>query len=202
MVSYTISHVDTRPSDWSGIPELEIGSCLFASPMTERVTAKLCWSEEAFHVQLRAVEKEILARYTEHTDPVWTDSCLEMFFAPVEDDKRYFNFECNPNGAVCFGFGYGRHDRIRLLPFADLKALCHLETVRTAEGWGVNFSMPEELVRLFFPSFRLESGRKMRANFYKCGDDLSCPDERTWSPITNGNTDFHQSEFFGELIFG
>jgi len=202
MISYTVSHVESKPTDWSGIPELELAYCFDKSPLTERVYARVCWSGEAFHVQLRAVESAILARYTRHTDPVWTDSCLEMFFSPVDGDGRYFNFECNPNGAVCFGFGYGRYDRIRLLPFADLKTLCSLETVRTDDGWGVNFSMPEEVIRLFFPEFSLESGRKMHANFYKCGEDLPQNDERMWSPITNGNSDYHQSEFFGELILG
>ena len=202
MKTHIVPHVEKRPEDWSAIPAIELDACLAKSPTTAFVEARICWSEEAFHVQLHAADEEILARYTKNTDPVWTDSCLEIFFSPMAGDGRYFNFECNPNGAVCFGFGYGRYDRIKLLPYTPVKELCSLQTNRVSDGWTVEYSMPESLIRLFFPTFRLKQGITMRANFYKCGDDLQNHDERTWNPITNGKTDYHQPEFFGQLIFG
>ena len=74
-----------------------------------------------------------------------------------------------------------------------------IEPFREHDLWGVSYCVPQSVIRLFMPDFTLRAGLHMRANFYKCGDDLCPPHELCWSPITNGVTDFHQPAFFGDL---
>jgi hypothetical protein len=44
-------------------------------------------------------------------------------------------------------------------------------------------------------------GKKCRANFYKCGDDLPEPHFLAWNMINTEEPDFHRPEFFGTLEF-
>ena len=48
----------------------------------------------------------------------------------------------------------------------------------------------------------LEEGGRLRANFYKCGDDLPVPHFVSWNPITTEKPNFHRPECFGELVLG
>lgn len=183
------------------IPKLKIDQYMVRPEASVCASAQLCWTHDALRVYMTAMEHTILARFNGEYDAVCRDSCLEFFFSPMENDNRYFNIEINPNGACFFGFGYDRESLIRLHPW-DIRNLLDIHTCRTNEGWSVAFSMPLELIRLFFPNFTLCSGIKMRANFYKCGDDLEPNHELMWNRIENNNPDFHQSQFFGELILG
>jgi hypothetical protein len=42
---------------------------------------------------------------------------------------------------------------------------------------------------------------KCKANFYKCGDELSQPHYLSWNNIKSGKPNFHLPEFFGEINF-
>ena len=45
------------------------------------------------------------------------------------------------------------------------------------------------------------SATRVRANFYKCGDNLTEPHYLAWNNIKSAKPDFHLPEFFGTLIF-
>ncbi|MFY9152364.1 MAG: carbohydrate-binding family 9-like protein, partial [Prolixibacteraceae bacterium] len=45
------------------------------------------------------------------------------------------------------------------------------------------------------------SGKKMRGNFYKCGDGLSVPHFVSWTKIKTEKPSFHEPAFFGGLEF-
>lgn len=201
MNRYTIPKCSGDSADWKDVPEVRIAYNLVESPFPVQASAQMCWSESAIHVLMTAQEEPILARFTGNCDPVCHDSCLEIFLSPIVGDMRYFNFEFNPNGACYFGFGSGRENLMRLHPW-DLQKLLSVKTWREGNRWGVCFDIPLETIRLFMPEFTLYEGRRMRGNFYKCCEDLSPTHELVWNPITNGVSDFHQPEFFGELVLG
>ena len=198
MKRYIVPHFE-KDIDWRRVDELHIDQYQFAPQRAVKATAKVCWTAHALHVHMTAKEPEILAQYHGDCDPVYEDSCLEMFVCPCAGDDRYFNLECNPNGSMYFGFGYGRDDRMRLHP-ADIRALLAVKTNVKEDEWMADFALSRDTIALFFPDFHFKSGARMRANFYKCGNRITPPHELMWSPITNGKQDFHQSEFFGELI--
>ena len=45
------------------------------------------------------------------------------------------------------------------------------------------------------------NGISARANFYKCGDNMSMPHFLSWSPVKTDNPNFHLPEFFDKLDF-
>ena len=44
-------------------------------------------------------------------------------------------------------------------------------------------------------------GKEVKANFYKCGDELQTPHFLSWNPIKIEKPDFHRPDFFGTLEF-
>ena len=44
-------------------------------------------------------------------------------------------------------------------------------------------------------------GKEIKANFYKCGDELQTPHFLSWNPIEIDQPDFHRPDFFGTLEF-
>lgn len=199
MKKYLIKHCDSKEIDWSLVPKLTIKETIIEEPLFPiEATAQLCWNENAIRVRMEAKEPEILARWTDDYSMPCEDSCLEMFFSPIYDDTKYFNFECNPNGATYLGIGHDRYDLERLHP-DKIKELLSITIDRDEKSWRLSFSFPVEFIKKYFPEFNPRAGYKFRANFYKCGDDLKPTHELMWNPITNGNTDFHQPEFFGEV---
>ena len=65
--------------------------------------------------------------------------------------------------------------------------------------WSVIEIIPVEA--LFRSSVDNFSGKEMRANFYKCGDELPTPHFLSWNPIEWPEPSFHRPEQFGKLIF-
>jgi hypothetical protein len=155
-----------------------------------------------FFVQEQAVK----AKYTQANEAVWTDSCVE-FFLSVEGDEKYYNLETNCIGTQLLGYSDGTHPRVHAdaqiiskirktsslgnLPFDEL----HQETY-----WEICMTIPFDC--LFAHQLRGPlKGKKMTANFYKCGDELSVPHYVSWAPITTPEPSFHQPNFFGEITF-
>ena len=151
-----------------------------------------------FLFDLISYETGPLARFVKPGDPVYKDSCLELFcnFAPKVSDC-YFNFEMNANGAYLVGFGPGRHDRAT-------PAVSRKFTVRPAvmDGfWDVMLFVPEEMITAAYgQEIEFGNGYEMRANVYKCGEDVKDPHWLCWNPINTENPDFHRPEQFGTFI--
>lgn len=197
MKTYQVTKIQGAP-DWSRIPVAQI-SCHLWSCQTQIVPqAQLAWDQWGLHVRLQTKEQDILRRYTGFADPVYTDSCLEFFFAPAEGE-RYFNFEVNPNGALFVGYGLKNPNRCRLYR-EDWDSLLQLKPFDTEDGWGIEMTVPVELIGYFVPDFRLYSGQVLRGNFYKCGDETVNPHFIAWSPVEAATPQFHLPEFFGKLI--
>ena len=55
-----------------------------------------------------------------------------------------------------------------------------------------------------FSEKKLDNGiivKEIKANFYKCGDELQTPHFLSWNPIQIEQPDFHRPDFFGTLEF-
>lgn len=198
MLQYTVTRVNGS-FDWDQIPALPLSNRLWTPECDISAEARLCWDDEAIHVRMRAVEKNIRATHTAPLSQVCEDSCLEFFFSPVEGDKRYINIEFNPNCCICLGFGYCRQDRMRLTPKGDpFGAVAQ----RTDDGWQITYRIPFSFIKVLFPEFAPQTGKTMAANLYKCGDLTAQPHFFSWNHIPLEKPDFHCSQFFGQLIFG
>lgn len=200
MKTYTIRKFDPALG-WDGIPVLSIDELLWTESCEVSARGQLAYSSEAILVRLCAREAFIRAEGTGLLDAPCEDSCLEFFFRPMAEDRRYFNVEFNPNACVFLGMGSGTHDLVRLLPVPPVKELFHPQVSRTGDGWELVYEIPFSFIRRFFPDFAVFSGKLIRANCYKCGDLTVAPHYLAWNPIENETPAFHMPDQFGTMIF-
>ena len=198
MRSYEIRKM--TEAGWAEIPVLPIDNKYFETPEHITAQAQLAYDDTAILVHLSTVERDIRAVENGPLGSPCEDSCLEFFFCPMEGDVRYFNVEYNSNGCIYLGFGSYIGDLIRLIP-ADGVDVFEPKIVRGEGKWEITYSIPYSFIRRFFPAFGVFSGKRIRANCYKCADFSEPPHYIAWSPIVGEPFKYHRPECFGEMIF-
>lgn len=175
-------------------------------PYCPEMKFRMAWCSEGIVLHYRVSEQSVRAVFGEDNGQVWTDSCVECFIRNTDSDT-YYNIECNCVGTLLVGL---RGDDI---------GRCHMasETMAQVKRWASlgrePFGNRNELttweLALVIPvtvfskyPIRLEEGGRLRANFYKCGDDLPVPHFVSWNPITAEKPNFHRPDCFGELVLG
>lgn len=174
-------------------------------PYLPEVSVQIAWNEHELFLQFKVREQSVKAEVTTNNGRVWTDSCVEFFLSPEGNDE-YYNLEMNCIGTALLGFRKkgqpSEHaddnliDSIRRIsslgkkPFQERKELTE---------WQITVALPWEV--FFKHRIRNASGKKMRGNFYKCGDELSVPHFVSWTRIKTEKPSFHEPAFFGGLEF-
>ena len=197
MREYTAQHCNGMPN-WADVPAVNIDQKLHPTDANVTAQAQLCYNEHALYVRLSAQEEKIRAELTGTLDEICEDSCLEFFFCPTENDPRYFNIECNPNGCLFLGFGPNVEELVRLIPEnPSIQPVAK----RIPGGWETVYAIPYSFIRMFFPGFSPASGSTMRANFYKCGDKTEIPHYLCWNQVPQQRCAFHNPSAFGLVHF-
>ena len=163
------------------------------------VQFKIAHNKKAVSIQYDIWESELLARYSNHNDPVHKDSCVEFFIA-FEGEQNYYNFEFNFLGICHAAWGSDRHNR-QLFSSETIELIQIRTHINRAIKEGLpprnwQLSLMFALAVFSFTKMETLKGRKATANFYKCGDDLSTPHFITWIPIQVEIPDFHLKSFF------
>lgn len=140
--------------------------------------------------------------YKNNDDPVCRDSCMEAFlnFKPSDTGPGYVSFEMNANGALLSSLGTGRHNRV-FLKDMGLAAL-RPEVVINPDFWQVQLTIPVTLLGRLYGEIDFETGRSIRGNFYKCGDETPSPHYGAWSRVCSEQPDFHLPQYFGSMVTG
>lgn len=198
MKEYVITKVNGAP-DWSRIPALQVDHANWLPAADISTQAQICYDENGIYVHMWSREANIRAEVKTPLGMVCDDSCMEFFFRPDENDGRYFNIEMNPLGFTYLGICYNRHQACRLTPLNE-DELMQKKTGRTADGWEVFYTVPLSFMQVFFPGYRLISGRKIYANCYKCGEQTVQSHFHSWNPCTSVTPDFHQPSDFGLMV--
>ena len=194
-MNYLVRYVDSPC--WDTIDAVTLQHAPWLTPNAITARAQLCHNGQSLFLRMEAKETDILARLTGPLDQVCNDSCLEFFFAPMEADSRYLNFEVNPLGNVYLGFGAERPTRVRQI--VKKPAPFRTETFRTADSWGFVMEIPLSFIRLYFPEAAFSG--TAACNFYKCGDETVSPHYLAWSPLTSDTPDYHRRWDFGMIAF-
>ena len=71
----------------------------------------------------------------------------------------------------------------------------------TATGWEIFYTVPYKFIRRFFPEFEITSGKKIRANCFKCADLTTPANYMSWNPVDPVPFSFHKPECFGIMEF-
>ncbi len=189
--------------NWNLVPMIAI-DYLHNTPSTDvKAFAQVCYDDQALYLRLSAHETEIRAEEKGLLGMPCTDSCLEFFFSPMENDLRYFNLEFNPNKCLFLGFGSGIDDLVRLVISEEEQAqLFNPQVTYLPDGWAITYQIPYSFIRRFFPDFAVIPGKTIRANFYKCAPKATPKHSLTWNPITpKKRSSFHAPEEYGVLKF-
>ncbi len=179
-------------------PRAEIACCPWpAFPTAPAAFARVCWQPDALLVRLTALESDPKITYRQPNDPVYQDSCLEFFIAPLPDRPAFCDFELNAAGTLLVGHyhngDFGLIDPAHRPDFAP-------RAVRLPDRWQVTFTIPAAFLESRFPGFCYAAGEPVGANFYKCGDHTAAPHYACWSPIHSEKPDFFHPECFGRIF--
>lgn len=193
--------------DASGVEWQPVACCNWPEsfPYSPKAEFRIAYNAEGFLVNYRATEDSVKATFANDNEAVWTDSCMEFFLSPNPDDGVYYNLECNCIGTVLLGARGG----------SVAKAHAEAEVMQTIRRWSSlgHATFEERIgeasweVALVVPfaaywhhEIDVTKPCAMRANFYKCGDDLQKPHFLSWNPINFDKPNFHLPQYFGELI--
>ena len=154
---------------------------------------------EGIYARLWSFEENVRCECTNRDDPVYTDSCLELFLLPVSGDERYINFEVNKNGVYLSQIGTCRNDRVFIKELIDLEPIIHPITV-DENGWGYEIFIPDSFISALYGVEHCTAEAAIKGNFYKCGDKTALPHYGSHFPVKTENPDFHRPEFFGDII--
>lgn len=172
----------------------------------------IAYSTEEIYLQYLVQEDDIKAVYEADTASApYKDSCVEFFCIPGEGGE-YYNLELNCIGKGTFAGGakrtertkYGQDvlDQIRREASLGSKAF-GIKTKEDNNGepfnWKVTVAIPLKLYAL--SKVEPLKGRTIKANFYKCGDDMPNKHYLSWNPIGTEKPNFHTPDYFGNLKF-
>jgi hypothetical protein len=173
-----------------------------AGPNPE-VFFSMLYGDDCIALKYYITENEHKAQYNQTNDPVYKDSCAELFIS-LNNEKEYYNIECNSMGTILAAFGPDRENRTYLSPstinMIRRRGVIISETnSESIIKWELTLLIPFT----FFCYHQLSSlkNKTAMANLYKCGDDLAHPHYLCWNYIENKNPDFHLPQFFGMIHF-
>ena len=170
---------------------------------------RIMHSETEIYLQFHVREEGLRATfdYDAGSQP-YKDDCVEFFMIPSDRDTSYFNLEMNCIGHGTFHYGPNRNERHRCGDeiVSQIRRVSTLGSAafgtRTGEQeWTLTIAIPKRLYAQADLNLTSFSGRTVRANFYKCGDDTAVPHFLSWNPIGFPRPNFHTPEWFGELYF-
>lgn len=175
-------------------------------PYCPEAAVRMAWCPEGIVLHYRVSEQSARAVYGEDNGQVWTDSCMECFIRNSDSDT-YYNIECNCVGTLLIGLRGEDVGRCHMSPetMAQVKRWASLGREPFGDraeqtAWELALVIPATVFSKY--PIRLEEGALLRANFYKCGDNLPVPHFVSWNPITAEKPNFHRPECFGELVLG
>ena len=147
--------------------------------------------------QLQCYEENPRAVYTKRDEPMYKDSCLEFFVAPIEGREEYINIEMNSNGAFLCEFGKGKYDRVFVSSLTDSSPIVEAFKGEDMNGvfWGVTVKLTKDFLCKLYKTDNFDFST-VKANFYKCGDDCEIQHYLAFSPVTTLPPGFHNPECF------
>ncbi|MEN9918187.1 MAG: hypothetical protein RL662_623 [Bacteroidota bacterium] len=173
-------------------------------PSKPNVSFRIAHNSTHILLQYQVHENELLALVDEDNGKVWTDSCVEFFV--TFNNTHYYNIEASCIGKTLMGHRL-IGDKASHASAPILKSIARLSSLGTntiAKQAG-NFSWTLTLVipcsAYWGDKISKLDGVTARANFYKCGDNLTTPHFVSWNSIETPKPSFHQPAFFGEIEF-
>lgn len=205
MKSYTVRIIDDPNIDWAKYDNAPIDRYRWNAAKAPEAGAQVVYvssgdEREGLYAHLWCKERNPIAVYDKHNDPVFNDSCLEFFFTMSGEGAEkngYINIESNSNPTTLIGYGHDRYDRVSIVdmgiePF-------EVTGTKGDDRWDIYEFIPLSVLKKVFGIDEINESVRMFGNFYKCGGDSEPQPYGMWSEVETPAPDFHQSGYFGEL---
>lgn len=170
------------------------------APEGRHFTARLLWSESAFHVLFEAYQAEPLVisdepDLTGKTIGLWERDVCEIFVAPDRGEaRRYFEFEAAPTGEwLDLAIDLTSGERV-----TDWEYTSGMEVAARMEEGNVSIAM-----NIPWKAFgnRPEPGDIWLGNIFRCVGTGPGRGYLAWQPTITKEPQFHIPAAFGELRF-
>lgn len=86
--------------DWASIPERSLALASGRGQGGLSTRFRLCWDGDYMYLIFRCEDPQVLATMTERDQPLYDEEVVELFIAPGDDPRRYFEFELSPRNVV------------------------------------------------------------------------------------------------------
>lgn len=166
------------------------------------VSVRVAHDNESLFLLYSVEGEQLRAVNTNDFGSVWQDSCVE-FFMQREGETGYRNFECNVLGVLLSRVHESRDKAVAqseelIVSISRYSTIKHrYDNGRQVSDWTMYLEIPKKA--LGFAENESLSGSRIRANFYKCGDETSEPHFISWNAINLPQPNFHVPQFFGLL---
>lgn len=171
-------------------------------PKTLPVIVWIAHDNDKFFLYYEIENEMVRAANTRDFGSVWEDSCVE-FFMQKEGETHYRNFECNILG-VLLASDHETREKSEKMSEEIMQSIVRFSTIQQKfkDGnqlcdWTMYLEIPKNAMG--FSDQDILSGKTIKANFYKCGDETPEPHFISWNPIDLPKPNFHVPEFFGTL---
>ena len=199
------SKFDEAGIEWNAIDKVNLPEY----PYKPEVEFRIMHSETEIYLQFHVKENGARATYGHDAGSrPYTDDCVEFFMIPSDRDQSYYNLEMNCVGHGTFDYGPlgGRRYRCgdEIISQIRRESTLGSEAFGTLEGpqeWTLTLAIPKRLYAQTDLDLTNFSGRTVKANFYKCGDDTAVPHFLSWNPVGSPKPNFHTPQYFGEIRF-
>ena len=175
-----------------------------------KASFKIMYSDTDLYIRYQVKENEIRSTFgADSGSRPWTDDCMELFIAPVNETGVYYNIEMNCTGYGIVGYGVGKKDRghfeqermDRIRRFSTLGREAFGDRVsKEPVCWSMIIVIPLDLI-LQGRGVESLKGQTVKGNVFKCGDDMTNRHYLTWNPVGTERPDYHRPEFFGYFEF-
>lgn len=180
-----------------------------AFPYRPEVEFRIMHSDTEIYLQFHVRENGLRATYDyDFGSRPYTDDCVEFFMIPSDRDPSYFNLEMNCIGHGTFDYGPDRERRVccgdEILRQIRRHSTLGSEAFGMREGpqeWTLTLAIPKRLYAQADLDLTQFSGRTVKANFYKCGDQTAVRHYLSWNPVGTPKPNFHTPEWFGDVYF-
>ncbi len=158
--------------------------------------------EVGLFIRMWSFEKNVRCECVRRDEPVYTDSCLELFIKPFKNDSRYVNFEVNKNGVYLSEIGEKRENRTLIKELTALEPQITPISVHKNKGtaWGFDMFISDSLISELFDSHFCTEEGVLQGNFYKCADLSRTPHFAARFPVASAELGFHNPSCFGNII--
>lgn len=175
-------------------------------PYCPEVSFKIAHNGDEIFLQFNVVEEGVRGTFEcDYGSQPWTDSCVEFFMIPDPAKPDYYNVEMTCIGHGTFACGPNRAERHNFddTVISRIRRVASLGSNRIVKEsgrceWSLTLAIPFEIYGIDGAAI---SGKTLKANFYKCGDDMPVLHFVSWNPIGCPQPDFHRPEYFGDIIF-